>query len=314
MEIYSFYTSLSYINLAKNGIEGLSIQNIVGAFAVSFLIWLAFFVLQGFGLFAMAQKKGLKKPSLAFVPFANLLLIDKLAGDCEIFGHKMKRGGMYAMIAQIVVFVTSLALIFAEGVLFTKYASCVNFNRATGEIIWVELDSLGVALYTFYSVWGSFLHSLFGLAYEVLLFVLMISLLKRYTAKNYMILSMLQLFLPISRYVIIFVVRNNKAIDYDEYKRARYEEYRNRGARYGNPYSNPYGRPYGNPYSNPYGNPYGTPYRGHDSNQTDSSQNENPFEEFATPNEDPFEDINDYSSNASNNSEPTQDKSDDEFF
>lgn len=316
MEIYSFYTSLSYINLSKNGIEGISIQSILGALAISFLIWLGFFVLQGFGLFAMAKKKGLKKPSLAFAPFVNLLLIDKLAGDCEIFGHKMKRGGMYAMIAQIAVFVTGFALILAEGVLFTKYAGCINFNRATGEVIWLDLDSLGVALYNFYSVWGSLLNSLFGLAYELLLFVLMISLLKRYAAKNYMILSMLQLFLPISRYVIIFVVRNNKAVDYEEYKRAMYEEYRNRSARYGNPYSNPYGNRYGNPYSNPYGNPYGTPYRGHNPSQgsTDSSQNENPFEEFATPNEDPFEDINDYSSNASNNPEPTQDKSEDDFF
>lgn len=314
MEIYSFYTSLSYVNLLKNGVESVSVKSILGMLAISLLIWLGFFILQGFGLFAMAKEKGLKKPFLAFVPFANLLLIDKLAGDCEIFGHKMKRGGMYAMIALIAFVITSVALISAEGILFTKYADCISFNRATGEIFWVGLDSFGVAVYSFYNVWGNFLNSLFSLAYEILLFVLMISLLKRYTAKNYMVLSMLQLFVPISRYVIIFIVRNNKAVDYDEYKRARYEEYMRRNARYGNPYSNPYGNPYGNRYGNPYGNTYRNPYGTRGQNPNGSSQNENPFEEFATPNQDPFEDINDYSSTQSNNSESSQEKSDDDFF
>ncbi len=294
MEIYSFYTSLSYVNLFINGVESISLKSILGMLAIALLVWLGFFILQGFGLFAMAKKKGLKKPFLAFVPFANLLLIDKLAGDCEIFGHKMKRGGMYAMIALIAFFITSIALVVSEGILFTKYADCISFNRATGEIFWVGLDSFGAAVYSFYNVWGNFLSSLFGLAYEILLFVLMISLLKRYTAKNYMVLSMLQLFVPISRYVIIFIIRNNKSVDYDEYKRARYEEYMRRNARYGNPYSNPYGT------------------RGQTPNG--STQNENPFEEFATPDQDPFEDINDYSSNSSNNSTSNQEKSDDEFF
>lgn len=311
MEIYSFYTALSYISLIKNGIAGISLESVMGTLVISVLLWLALFVLQGFGLRAMAKKKGLKKSFLAFVPFANLLLIDKLAGDCEIFGHKLKRGGMYAMIAQIVFVVTSFALIASEAVLFTKYADCIHFTTDTYEILWVGLDSFGVALYKFSNGWGSYLNSLFGLACEILLFVLMISLLKRYTAKNYFVLSMLQLLVPITRYVIIFVVRNNKAIDYDEYRRARYEEYLQRNARYRNPYGNPYGNSYGNPYANrnPYGNPYGNPYYGQNSNQnTANSSQDNPFEEFGSADQDPFEDINDYSSKPFNDSGSSQDE------
>lgn len=302
MEIYSFYTTLFSMNLMRNGITGVSIKSMIGILAISLLALLIFFVLQGFGLWTMAKRKGLKKAFFAFLPFANLLLIDKLAGDCEIFGHKMKRGGVYAMIAQIALVITSFLLIFAEGILFTKYASSINYNSATGEIIWVNLDAFGVSIYSFYKVWGSFLNSLFGLAYELLLFVLMISLLKRYSAKNYMILSTLQLFVPVARYVIIFVVRNNKAIDYDEYRRAKYEEYARRNASYGNPY----GRPYGNPYSNPYGTSRGQ-------NTGSSSQGEqNPFEEFGSSKEDPFADINDYSSENSKTSSE-QNSSNDDF-
>ena len=134
MEIFNFYDALFYMNLVMNGGPiGITVKSMLGMLVIATLIWLVFFALQGFGLWTMANKKGFKKPVLAFVPFANLLLIDKLAGDCEIFGHKLKRGGMYAMIAQIVVFLIGLALTLAEGILFTKYADCITYNSATGE-------------------------------------------------------------------------------------------------------------------------------------------------------------------------------------
>ena len=317
MEIYSFYNAFFYLNLNMNGITGISFKSMMGMLAISILIWLAFFLLQGFGLFTMAKRRNFKNAFLAFVPFANLLLIDKLAGDCEIFGHKMKRGGMYAMIAEIIVVLTALALSICEGILFTRYAEYISYNSSAGEILWLNLDSFGSSIYSFYSVWGAFINSIFTLAYELLLLVLMISLLKRYSAKNYTVLSMLQLFVPIARYVMIFVLRNNKSIDYNEYKRAKYESYMRRNAPYGNPYGTPYGTPYGNPYSNPYGNPYA---KGGQNGSGANQAEQNPFDEFGTKNDDPFEDINNYSSNSSNSSnsssdsESTENKSGDDFF
>ena len=110
MEIYSFYSTLLYMNLTKNGITGISKQSIFGSLAIAVLIWLAFFVLQGVGLWVMVKKKNEKKAWFAFVPFVNLLLIDKLAGDAEFFGHKMKRAGMYVMIAEICAVVVACGL------------------------------------------------------------------------------------------------------------------------------------------------------------------------------------------------------------
>ena len=106
----------------------------------------------------------------------------------------------------------------------------------------------------------------------------MISLLKKYYAKNYMMLSFVQLFLPLARYIIIFAVRKNKAVDYNEYMRSRYEEFVRRQQAYrGNPYGGAYGGPYGNPYGNPQ-NPYGAPQRPQD----------DPFGEFSN---EPFSDM-----------------------
>ena len=225
------------------------------------------------------------------------------------------------MIAEIVVVLTALALAICEGILFTRYAEYISYNSSTGEIFWVNLDSLGSSIYAFYNVWGAFINSIFTLAYELLLLVLMISLLKRYSAKNYTVLSMLQLFVPIARYVMLFVLRNNKDVDYNEYKRAKYESYMRRNAPYGNPYGNPYGAPYRNPYGNPYSNSYGNPYANGGQNASGANQTEqNPFGEFGAKNDDPFEDINNYSSNSSDSSnvssdsESTENKSGDDFF
>ena len=102
-----------------------------------------------------------------------------------------------------------------------------------------------------------------------------------------MVLSFLQLFVPLARYVLIFIVRNNKEIDYDAYMKAKYEDFMRKQAQYG---SNPYGNPYGNRYGN--GNPYGQkpPYGGSGQSQND------PFAEFASEKQDvdPFADIQDY--------------------
>ena len=232
--------------------------------------------------------------------------------------------------AEICAFIVACGLGICEGLLFTRYAQSIEYNASNMTIVWTNLDATGKALSDFYNMWGDLLYSIFALAYEVLLFVLMISLLKRYAAKNYMTLSFLQLIIPISRFVIIFVVRKNKAVDYNEYRRAKQEEYIRRSTSYGNPYGNPFGNPFGNarnnPYSNPYGNPYANP-NGQNATRNNGGQEENPFGEFSKGGKDidPFEDINDYSSynranvntdeSASTESETTDNESsNDNFF
>ena len=57
-------------------------------------IRLVLFVLQGFGLYAMAKKREMKNKWLAFVPLASVWYMGKLAGACDGFGKKMKRPGL----------------------------------------------------------------------------------------------------------------------------------------------------------------------------------------------------------------------------
>ena len=96
--------------------------------------------------------------------------------------------------------------------------------------------------------------------------------------KNYMVLGILTLFFPIARFIIIFVLRNREAIDYEAYMRARQEAYARQQQEYYNRYGNPYNNPYGNPYNTPNGN-YGAPY-GRPPYNPPTPKPEEPFSEF----------------------------------
>ncbi len=214
-------------------------------------VWLALFILQGFGLYAMASHRGMQKKWLAFVPFASLLYMGKLVGECNLFGQRVKRAGLYAMIAQIVTTVICALIIFSEIYLCVVEGTPEYDQWYTP--YWPNLQGFSKVTYNFYYISDSIL-SIFQLIYEVLMLILMMGLYRKYTAKNYMILSFLALFVPLSRYIVIFVLRNKKEIDYEAYMRARREAYMRQQQQYRGQYGGynyPYNRPYGDDYNAP---------------------------------------------------------------
>ncbi|MBR6703595.1 MAG: hypothetical protein IKL76_03430, partial [Clostridia bacterium] len=211
------------------------------------------------GLSAMAKKRGLKKRWLAFIPFANIWYIGKIAGECNVFGQRMKRGGLYTMLAQI--FTTVLCgLTIAVQVYLLVVEGAPEYDQF-GFPFWINLTGFSAVAYKFYGI-SQYILPIFQLVYEVFMLILLIALYKRYAHRNYFILSMLALFVPVSRFIVIFVLRNRNGIDYEAYMRARHEAYMRQQQQYGgyNPYYGGYNRnPYGNPYNNPYGNPQNAP-------------------------------------------------------
>ena len=249
MEIYNFYQAAMIT-------AGFLTDNYVNAFIVSDAIaiglWLAFFILQGFGIYAMAKRVGLKKKSLAFVPFVNIWYIGKLAGECNFFGQRMKRAGVYAMIAQILATALCILSISSEQYLFAIHKMRgLDFALTDMGYSW-DRSLVGFDLYVlkFYEISG-YLLPIFQLFFEIFIVVLMMALCKKYAPKNYMMLGILVLFVPVSRFIIIFVLRNRQPIDYDAYMRARHEAYMRAQQQYYNQ-QNPYGNPYGGSYT-PYG-------------------------------------------------------------
>ncbi len=264
MEIYNFYTIIKSTLLLL--FEGRVREDMIPLYACigGAVLFAAIFVLQGVGIATMAKKRGMARRWLAFVPFANIWYLGKLAGDCQFFGQRMKRGGLYAMLGQILATVATCAMIAAETYLWVNHGA----PKFVENPYWTELTGFSYFVSQFYDI-SAYITSIFQLVCEILLFVVLTSLYKQYEPRNYLALSMLTLFVPLSRFIIIFVLRNRKAIDFNAYMRARREAFaRRRQQQYQN-YNNPYGNPYA---QNPH-DPYGRPQ---------PPKNEEPFEEFSS--------------------------------
>lgn len=268
MELYTFVElARFFVGFFAKDLNYYLIASAIGGV----VLWIAFFLLQGAGLYTMAKKRGMKKRALAFVPFANIWYIGKLAGECKVFGHKMKRAGLYAMLAQIIATLLTVANIASELYLFLAHGE----PNTVGEGLlatydWTGLTGFAAAVEKFYCEYAELLMGIFQMIFGILMLIVLMGLFKKYAPKNYLLFSFLSLLVPVSRFIVIFTVRNRRAIDYDAYIRARQEEYMRRQQ-----YHYGYG-PYGNPYNNPYGqNPYGAP-------QTPQRPPEEPFGEFGT--------------------------------
>lgn len=304
MELYSLFNLVLTI-LAFSGFS--SYTSFLYGVIIGSAVWIALFVLQGVGIYTMAKNRKIAKRWLAFVPFANVFYIGKLTGPCDVFGQKMKRAGLYTMLAQI--FTTAFVFLSVAARIYL-YATCgLPQVDQYGSEQWTGLIGFALVCSKFLTL-STYLLSIFQLVYEILMFILLLGLYKKYVPKNYFILGMVTLFFPISRYIILFAIRNRECIDYEAYMRARREAYMRSRQQYNgyNGYGgynghNGYGgyNNYGN-YNHPYPNgqnPYNTPQKPEEpfaefgakpqENQTgNQAQNQG---NFGSNNESPFEDF-----------------------
>ncbi|MBR2646755.1 MAG: hypothetical protein IKD47_04275 [Clostridia bacterium] len=315
MEIYHFYDGFrqSFVLLEKD-----SLQSQIVALGLGFLAWAALFVLQGIGLFVMAKKRNIKGKWMAFVPFLSVVLIGRLTGECDMFGQKVKRAGLYAMLAQIAVTLISFASIAASIYLYAVEG--VPARDKYLEPIWSDLNGFSATAYEFVASYGigRFLASIVELIYEILMLILIMGLYKKYAPKNYIMLGVLSLFVPLSRYIAVLVLRKRTAVDYEEYMRRQREEFMRRRQQYYNS-QNPYGNgqygnnPYGN---NPYGNPYGNPYNNTQRPPYSEPQPEDPFAEFSSgkKQEEPFTEYGEKNRDRNENNNGRSSHNSDGFF
>lgn len=277
MELYTLYqTGCLIFSFFLDNVSQVFIWGAV----LGVVFGLGLFILQGIGLATMAKRRNIPHRILAFIPFANIYYMGKLAGRCGFFGHEMKKAEIYAMIAQIVAVVFTATYIAAELYLYIGHGLPQRGEEAMSAPIWSGLTGFSLTVSKFYEYGGLF-SSIIGLVSELLLLVLVMGIYKNYSPKNYMPLSFLMLFVPVARFITIFALRNKRAIDYDAYMRARQEAYiRYQQQRYGN---------YGNPYNQ---GGYYPPQ-----NRPQAPQNGDPFEEFSS-NDDPFEEFSSQGGNS----------------
>ena len=292
MELWSLYDGIGMVTLTFGHIEPndphYSQLLLVNAL-IAALIGTVFFILQGIGLYCMAKKRGIGRRALAFVPFANILLMGRLAGEVTFFGHKIKRAGLFAMIAQILV--TVLAFSYIASDIYLHHSGCIRYETADDALeqlraLWNGGTRFDRIIYNYYYDVVYLVEMIFGLAFEIMMFVLLIGLFKKYNPEGYMWMAIVTLLIPISRCVLVFVLRNRKAVDYGAYMRAKREAYMHRNQPHYGP-NGGYGSPYGGYGPQGYGQNHGQNYGGQNA---PSGQPQEPFSEFSSDkkSDDPF--------------------------
>lgn len=246
-----------YFTMATSGItlDDL-IKTIYISIYVSAGLYLIFLVFGGLGMHAMAKKVGMKHSWLAFLPFANTWYAGKLAGETRVFGQKMKRVGLYAMISEIIYVAISL---------FALIIQLALYNPAyfeLGEDGTYYLITNNIPLSIRWMVSANFICDfLVTISYLVLIFflcTLFYAFFRKYYARGPFLMTFLCAVLPL-RGLVIFAVRNNTPVDYDAYMRRRMEQYARRS---------------GGAY------PYGQGGYDADGNRTGGAPQDEPFSDF----------------------------------
>ncbi|MBO5525755.1 MAG: hypothetical protein J5993_03305 [Clostridia bacterium] len=219
--------------------------------------YLVIYVFEAIGLYTIAKRENHAHKWFAFVPFLNSVLLGELGGDAYLFSAKIKRGGLWLAISS---FVGMLGTAFFSA---CRYLVLANSQYENDKIIVPDAYAWAYNAVQF----ETYFFMIVDIVYSIFLAVVLVAFFRKYYPRNYMIMVFTSFFFPIVKGIMVFVVRKNKATDYQAYLRAQREAYMRR-------YQQQYDR---NPYD-PYNRPDNTPYR------QNGSQNPtnpiDPFEEF----------------------------------
>lgn len=222
--------------------------------------------LEAVALYTIAKNNGYEKRWMAFVPFFNTYYIGVLAEKNKTFNTKTKNFSLALAIMEVVCAALYILHMVSIFLLFSgNYLKAIpeNFYNTAGELIATvftgkyEITGLPANLewaWWVFSSMESYILSTLELATLVLSVFVLSSFFRTYSARNYMVFTILSIIFPIKT-IFMFCVRKNKAKNYVDYLRERqkrqydaYQQYMRNNGGYNNPnggYNNPNGGYYG---------------------------------------------------------------------
>lgn len=248
------------------------------------------YVFQAVGLYTIACNNGYKHKWMAFLPFLNTFYIGYVAQKNRCF--------RWLNTITLAIIVAVFEFVLVAGYIVQTIGSYLvrDYVEYTTETIY----GLTVSIKSGYSaslpsslVWASWVDwylteilSWVHVVFEVAKLFLLVTFFQTYSARRYFLFSIFSVIFPIQG-IIIFVVRNNKGLNYQEYLRAeqerRYRMYQQYQQQYPPQNDNPYSQ---NPYSRndppaggqPKDDPSGDPFGGEGASKPEG--NDDPFDGF----------------------------------
>lgn len=227
-------------------------------------VWVVVTVLAALGIHRLAKNKGIARLWRAYVPFYNLVVLGEVVGSAPVFRKKIKNIGLVCMILQIL-FV--LDLVFNE--ISFVYNDVLGFYvekvQKVGDVEMIILAPHGVGVvYTIFS-------TILSLATLIFSFGLYLEVFRSYVPTAAMPICIVTIFFSPVAPVALFVIRNRKYVNFQEYLQKRMAAF------YGAP-QRPVQRPQDpfTEYPDAHKDPYYAPQR-----PARPTAPEEPFEEFS---------------------------------
>lgn len=226
MEFFEYLRIPQYIvQFFRNGSGGVSLNELYIMFGVAGGAYLICLVLGGLALFAMAERAGIKHSWLGFIPFANTYYAGKVAGETPFFGKRMKRAGLYAMIAEIVYAAFEILSLVTSVLLSNPAYYETNYTEGGGMSLVFGLEKVpgGLQWMAGASTWFSVLSLVADLVMIVFLCAVYNGIFRKYSPRNAYVMTVFSVILPF-RSFFLFAVRNNVPVDFNEYMKKRLEQ------------------------------------------------------------------------------------------
>ena len=202
---------------------GITLDQIYICMGVAGALYLVCLLLGGLGLWVMGTRQGIKHAWLAFLPFANTYYAGKVAGESALFGQRMKRSGLYAMLLEIL-YVALQILSLVISIILSNPA--YYETRSVGESYTRQMVMENMPAHYRWMVAGlSWVPGVAMVAFLILVVFLCTvynALFRKYYVRSPFLMTFLSVMLPV-RGIVLFAVRRNEPVDYESYIRARVE-------------------------------------------------------------------------------------------
>lgn len=214
---------IQFVRGGLSGSGGISLEELYILMAVAGGCYLVCLVFGGLALYTMGTRLGLKNAWLGFLPFANTYYAGKIAGETSFFGHKMKRAGLYAMLAEIVYSVLEILYLVTSAVLANPaYYETTIVDGNMGMNLRIQAVPAGLRWMTNASTWFSTFAMVANLVVILLFCILYNSLFRKYSPRKAYVLTVFSVLLPV-RAFLMYSVRNRECMDYADYMQKRLE-------------------------------------------------------------------------------------------
>lgn len=268
MEFFSWMVDplqiIDFFSFSKNSTFDAAMSHVIEVVTIEFWIAVGLYLLGhifgGFGLYKLAKRAGDKFAWMAFVPILNTYLSGRLAGETKVFGAKCKRLGLYVSLIEILyIAISAFMLVLSFCMLRGAFIDISDRQLSDGTIVRIltfkSVETVPVNIRWIMKAYDIiYFIKLFWYFVTLFMFIMLYSaFFRKYYARSPFTMAFLCSFFPVRGYVL-FAVRNNAAIDYDQWMQANIRRMQQQQAQqYGGPQP-PYGGSYG---GNSYGGPQG---------------------------------------------------------